>query len=73
MAGRGEGLGSDYVIPKGNQLVKKRGGLAMITLDYGRGEGGKKCPNIDYVICERPLSQKKLRSFVTSYFDQPTL
>ena len=27
----------------------------MITFDYGRGEGGKKCQNIDYVICERPL------------------
>ena len=28
----------------------------MITFDYGRGEGGKKCQNIDYVICERPLT-----------------
>ena len=27
----------------------------MITFDYGRGEGGKKCQNIDFVICERPL------------------
>ena len=27
----------------------------MITLDYEGGEGGKKCQNIDYVICERPL------------------
>ena len=27
----------------------------MITLDYKRGEGGKNCPNFDYVICERPL------------------
>ena len=27
----------------------------MITFDYGRGEGGQKCQNIDYVICERPL------------------
>ena len=28
----------------------------MITFDYGRGEGGKKCQIIDYVICEGPLS-----------------
>ena len=28
----------------------------MITVDYGGGEGGKKCQKIDYVICERPLS-----------------
>ena len=28
----------------------------MITFDYGRGEGGKKCQNIDYVIFERPLT-----------------
>ena len=31
----------------------------MITLDYGGGEGGKKCQNIDYVIYERPLSINK--------------
>ena len=28
----------------------------MITNDYGRGEGGKNCQKIDYVICEQPLS-----------------
>ena len=28
----------------------------MITLDYERGwEGGKNCPNFDYVLRERPL------------------
>ena len=32
----------------------------MITVDYGGGEGGKKCQKIDYVICERPLTQKSL-------------
>ena len=33
----------------------KGGGLwPMITFDYERGEGGKKCQNIDYVTCERP-------------------
>ena len=31
------------------------GGWALITVDDG-GEGGKNCQNIDYVICERPLS-----------------
>ena len=28
----------------------------MITVDDGGGEGGKNCQNIDYVICERPLT-----------------
>ena len=27
----------------------------MMTIDDERGEGGKKCPNLDDVICERPL------------------
>ena len=30
----------------------------MITVDYGGGEGGKKCQKIDYVICERPHAEK---------------
>jgi hypothetical protein len=30
--------------------------LAMITFDYGGEERGKKWQNIDYVICERPLT-----------------
>ena len=31
----------------------------MITVDDGGGggEGGKNCQNVDYVICERPLSE----------------
>ena len=27
----------------------------MMTIDDERGEGGKKCPDLDDVICERPL------------------
>ena len=29
----------------------------MMTIDDERGEGGKKCPDLDDVICERPLSR----------------
>ena len=46
----GGGLGLDYVI-----LLSERGGWVLITVDYGGGEGGKKCQKFDYVICERPL------------------
>ena len=28
----------------------------MMTNDDERGEGGKKCPKFDDVICERPLT-----------------
>ena len=28
----------------------------MMTIDDERGEGGKKCSNLDDVICERPLN-----------------
>ena len=34
------------------------GGWALITVDDGGGGGGKNCQNIDYVICERPLTIK---------------
>ena len=48
--GGGGGGGSlDYVIRGG-------GGLVLITVDDGGEGGGKNCQNIDYVICERPLT-----------------
>ena len=31
----------------------------MMTFDYGRGEGGTKCQNIDDAICERPQTNVK--------------
>ena len=34
----------------------------MMTNDDERGEGGKKCPKFDDVICERPLSDKSCGS-----------
>ena len=46
----GGGSGLDYVI-----LLSEGGGWVLITVDYGRGEGGKKSQKNDYVICERPL------------------
>ena len=29
----------------------------MMAIDDERGEGGKKCSNLDDVICERPLKE----------------
>ena len=46
----------------------------MITIDYERGEEGKKCQKIDYVICERPLSLEiaKLRGISTFHCKKPS-
>ena len=41
-----------------------------MTNDGERGEGGKRCPKFDDVICERPLSLKL--SFVLSIYVQKT-
>ena len=49
--GGGGGSSLDYVI-----LLSEGGGWVLITVDYGGGGGGKKCQKIDYVICERPLT-----------------
>ena len=61
-------LGAGFLVCNiGDLLVKKRGSFAMITFDYGRGEGGKKCQNIDYVICERPLTAYHTNDLVDEY------
>ena len=36
----------------------------MMTNDDERGEGGKKCPKFDDVICERPLSDFKYHFYI---------
>ena len=34
------------------------GGFQIMTNDDERGEGGKKCPKFDDVICERPIKAR---------------
>ena len=48
------------------------GGRVLITVDDGGGGGGKNCQNIDYVICERPLTKYsifRVRSPVTNHLN----
>ena len=35
------------------------------------GAGGKNCQNIDYVICERPLSSKIFENAAVTFFKRP--
>ena len=37
----------------------------MMTNDVERGEGGKKCPKFDDVICERPLKPPQINIDLT--------
>ena len=54
ISGRGANL--DYVIRGGGGRGGGRGGgWVLITVD-DRGGRGTNCQNIDFVICERPLS-----------------
>ena len=43
------------------------GGRALITVDDGGGGGGKNCQNIDYLICERPLSIRREKDIFIVY------
>ena len=52
----GGGSGLDYVIEL------SEGGWVLITVDYGGGGGGVRMPQIDYVICERPLNGRPERT-----------
>ena len=39
----------------------------MMTNDDERGEGGRKCPEFDDVICERPLTMVTIFNCLYSY------